>query len=161
MKFFRVKKIEEKEKKITKELKTYQIGARYMNTNKWIVIRTLIFTFIEFIAFYSISYFIYKAFGMNEFNIFELTTLQAVLYGTVSGIPSPGAVGVSEGGYMAIFGKIYSENILSSAMLLTRGINFYLFVLISTIVVIVNNLIAKKRGRKNGKYTFCWKQKSL
>ena len=136
MKFFRVKKIEEKEKKIAKELKTYQIGARYMNTNKWIVIRTLIITFIEFIAFYSISYFIYKAFGMNELNIFELTTLQAVLYGTVSGIPSPGAVGVSEGGYMAIFGRIYSENILSSAMLLTRGINFYLFVLISAIVVV-------------------------
>ena len=148
LKFFKVKNVEEKQAKLEKELKTYQIGARYMNTNKWIVIRTLIFTFVEFIAFYSISYFIYLAFGLNQYNIFELTTMQAVLYGTVSGIPSPGAVGVSEGGYMAIYGKIYSESILSSAMLLTRGINFYLFMIISSIVVIVNDLMDKKSAKK-------------
>ena len=144
MKIFRVKNIEEKQAKLEKELKTYQIGARYMNTNKWIVIRTLLITYVQYIAFYSIAYFIYKAFGLNQQNILELTTMQAVLYGTVSGIPSPGAVGVSEGGYMAIFGKIYGENILSSAMLLTRGINFYLFVLISAVVVIINDLKVKK-----------------
>ena len=148
LKFFKIKKIEEKQAKLEKELKEYQIGARYMSINKWTVIRTLIFTFIEFIAFYSISYFIYKAFGMNDYNIFELTTMQAVLYGTVSGLPSPGAVGVSEGGYMAIYGRIYSEEILSSAMLLTRGINFYLFMIISSVVVMINDLRDKKAEKK-------------
>jgi len=149
MKFFRVKNIEQKQEKLEKELKTYQIGARYMNTNKWIVIRTLIITYVQYIAFYSIAYFIYRAFGLNEQNILELTTMQAVLYGTVSGIPSPGAVGVSEGGYMAIFGKIYGESILSSAMLLTRGINFYLFVLISAVVVLINDFRDKKLDKLN------------
>ncbi len=32
--------------------------------------------------------------------LFEIITLQSVLYATVSGIPSPGAIGVSEGGFL-------------------------------------------------------------
>ena len=86
---------------------------------------------------------------MSEYNIFGVTTMQAALYGTVSGIPSPGAVGVSEGGYMAIFGKIYPEIVLSSAMLLTRVINFYLFMILSAFVVIINDLRAKKLSKSN------------
>ena len=146
MKFFKVKNWEEKQYKLEKELKEYQIGARYMNINKWLVIRTLVTTFAQYIAYYSISYFVYRAFGLNDYNIFQIATMQAVLYGTVSGIPSPGAVGVSEGGYMAIFGRVYSESILSSAMLLTRGINFYLMMIISSVVVIVNDIYVKRKA---------------
>ena len=70
--------------------------------------------------------------------------MQAVLFATVSGIPSPGAVGVSEGAFIEIFKVIYSETLMSSAVLLNRGINFYLFVLISGIVVIVNQIRVNK-----------------
>ena len=144
LKFFKVKNVDEKQAKLEEELKTYQKGARYMSINKLLVIKTIITTFVQYIILYSISYFVYKAFGMSEYNIFGVTTMQAALYGTVSGIPSPVAVGVSEGGYMAIFGNIYPEGILSSAMLLTRVINFYLFMLIGAVVVVVNDLRDKK-----------------
>ena len=144
MRFFRIKNIDEKEENLLKELKTYQIGARYMKLNIPLVLKTLACTYVQFIAFYAISYFVYRAFGLNEFNIFELTTLQAVLYGTTSAIPSPGAVGASEGGYMAIYASIYTETVLSSAMLLTRGINFYLFMIISSAVVLVNDIRSRK-----------------
>ena len=69
--------------------------------------------------------------------------MQAVLYATVSGIPSPGAVGVSEGGFIGIFRNVFSETIIHSAMLLNRIINFYLFVIISAIVVIINAMLKK------------------
>ena len=144
LKFFKVKNVDEKQAKLEEELKTYQKGARYMSMNKLLVVKTIATTFLQYIVLYSISYFVYKAFGMNEYNIFGITTMQAALYGTVSGIPSPGAVGVSEGGYMAIFGKIYPEGILSSAMLLTRVINFYLFMLIGAVVVVINDLRDKR-----------------
>ena len=71
--------------------------------------------------------------------------MQSVLYATVSGIPSPGAVGVSEGGYLEIFKTVFPEAQLNSAMLLSRGVNFYLFVLISAVVVIINTMRAKKK----------------
>lgn len=149
MKFFKVKNVDEKQAKLEDELKTYQKGARYMSMNKLLVLKTIGTTFIQYITLYMISYFVYKAFGMSEYNIFGVTTMQAALYGTVSGIPSPGAVGVSEGGYMAIFGKIYPEVILSSAMLLTRVINFYLFMILSAFVVFINDLKTKKLSKRN------------
>ena len=70
--------------------------------------------------------------------------MQAVLFATVSGIPSPGAVGVSEGAFIEIFRNIYPTNMIKSVTLLHRGINFYLFVLISGIVVIVNDIKSRR-----------------
>ena len=41
---------------------------------------------------------------------------------------------------MEIFRNVFPQAIINSAVLLNRGINFYLFVAISGIVVIVNHL---------------------
>ena len=100
--------------------------------------------YLQFIALYSISYWVYLSFGFSESNIFKVIALQAILYATVSGIPSPGAVGVSEGAFTEIFRNVYPQNMMTSSVLLSRGINFYLFVIISGIVVIVNQLRWKK-----------------
>ena len=69
--------------------------------------------------------------------------MQAVLYGTVSGIPSPGAVGVTEGAFIEIFRNIYPQNMIKSAVLLNRGINFYLLNIVCGIVTIINQLASK------------------
>ena len=49
------------------------------------------------------------------------------------------AIGVSEGGYIALFGNIYAENMINTAMLIARGVSFYLFVFISLVVVNFSN----------------------
>ena len=74
--------------------------------------------------------------------------MQAVLFATVSGIPSPGAVGVSEGAFMEIFRNVYLKSMMSSAVLLNRGINFYLFVIISAIVTLVNHIKSDSEEEK-------------
>lgn len=144
LKFFKVKNIEEKKEKIENELTKYQGSATYLKENKSLILKTLATTFIQFITYYSISYWVYRSLGLTEHNIFEILTMQAVLYATVSGIPSPGAVGVSEGGFIEIFKNVYSKNMLSGAMMLSRGINFYLFVLISCVVTCINTIKDKK-----------------
>ena len=146
MKFFKVKNRITKERKILKELKTYQSSAKYVKNNRRLIIRIFCTTIIQFIFYYCIAYWTYRAFGFNSSNIFELTTMQAVLFATVSGIPSPGAVGVSEGAFIEIliFRNIYPTNMIKSVTLLHRGINFYLFVLISGIVVIVNDIKSRR-----------------
>ena len=70
--------------------------------------------------------------------------MQAILFTSVSSIPLPGSVGISESIFLRLFGSVYGEVILSSAMLLTRGISFYLFIIISLIVVIVNSIMVNK-----------------
>ena len=140
LKVFKMKNIEEKQEKFEKELTKYQYSAKYIKENKGLILKTLFTTAIQFFIFYSITYWTYRSFGFNEKNILELVAMQSVLYGTVSGIPSPGAVGASEGAFIEIFRNVYSGGMIKSATLLNRGINFYLFVLISGFVVIINDL---------------------
>lgn len=140
MKFFRIKNLEAKKEKLEGELVKYQESAVYIKNNKKIMLKVIGTTAIQILLYYSISYWTYRALGLSKNNIFEIITMQAVLFATVSGIPSPGAVGVSEGVFMELFRNIYPEAMMGSAVLLNRGINFYLFVLISAIVVIINHL---------------------
>lgn len=144
LKFFKVKNMEEKEEKFERELTKYQGSAVYIKENKFVILKTLLTTYLQFLAFYSISYWVYCSFGLSQYSIIEITTMQSMLYATVSGIPSPGAVGVSEGGFLAIFSQIFPNTVLSGAMLLNRGVSFYLFVILSSIVVAINAIKEKK-----------------
>ncbi len=140
MKFFKIKNIESKKEKLENELIKYQESAVYIKKNKIIMLKTVLTTLIQFILYYSITYWTYRALGFNGASIFQIISMQAILYATVSGIPSPGAVGVSEGAFLEIFKTVYPEGMISSAVLLNRGINFYLFVIISGILTIINHL---------------------
>jgi hypothetical protein len=144
LKLIRLKNVEKIQEKLESELDKYQESAKYIKSNKLVILKTLLTTYIQFIIYYSIPYWIYCSLGLKGFNILQIITMQSVLYATVSGIPSPGAVGVSEGGFIEIFKAVFPTEIISSAMLLNRGVNFYLFVIISGFVVIINTLISKK-----------------
>lgn len=134
MKKLKLKNLEEKEKKLREEVKKYQEGSDFIKNHKILMIKTLITTYIQFIALYSVSYWVYKSFGLNKYSIIQLASIQSMLYATVSGIPSPGAVGVSEGGFIEIFSKLLPENMISSMMLLNRGINFYFLIIFGSII---------------------------
>lgn len=138
LKIFKIKNIESKQEKLENELLKYQGSATYIKNNKLLILKALITTYVQYITYYSISYWVYRSFGLTEHNIFEITSIQSVVYATVSGIPSPGAVGVSEGAFIEIFKSIYSKTMLNGAMILNRGVNFYLFVILSCIVVCIN-----------------------
>lgn len=145
LRFFKVKNIWGKKRKLLTELKKYQNSAILIKNNRKLIIKMLITTLIQFTIYYSISYWTYRSLGFYQKNIIEIITMQSVLFATVSGIPSPGAVGVSEGAFIEIFRNIYPTNMIKSATLLNRGINFYLFIIISGITVVINQIISKKR----------------
>ena len=144
MGFFKVKNIDAKKEKFEKELIKYQEGARYVKNNKILMLKILCTTLIQFLVYYSVTYWTYRALGYSENNILKMISIQSILYATVSGIPSPGAVGVTEGAFTEIFRNIYPTNVMSSAVLLNRGINFYLLVIISGITTIINHLNSEK-----------------
>lgn len=143
LKFFRIPNIEKKQESLEKELEKYQESAVYIKEHKKLMIKTLVTTFIQVIIYYSIPYWVYLAFGFTGYNFFQIVTLQAMLYATVSGIPSPGAVGVSEGAFIEIFKGVFPATMMNSAILLNRGASFYLFVIISAIITTITALKTK------------------
>ena len=151
LKFFRVKNIEDKKQRVEAGLEKYNSNSNYIKTHKKEFIQSIFRVFIQIILYHLVPFCVYKAFGLNEYNIFQLFTMQAVLYTTVSGLPLPGAIGVSETVFLGIYGVAFGRDLLQSAMLLNRGISFYSFVIISLAVVIFNIIRNKRINREEDK----------
>ena len=147
LKFFRKKNIEELQEKMERELTKYQEDSEYIKKNKRVIIKSVLTTLVQMLVYYTVPFFVYKAYGLNEHCIIRIMSLQALLYTTVSGIPSPGAVGVSEGGFLGIFRNVFPETLINSAMILNRVINFYLLVTVSAVIVIICTLKDKKQEK--------------
>ena len=147
LKFFRKKNIEELQEKMESELTKYQEDSEYIKKNKRVIIKSVLTTLVQMLVYYTVPFFVYKAYGLNEHSIIRIMSLQALLYTTVSGIPSPGSVGVSEGGFLGIFRNVFPETLINSAMILNRVINFYLLVTVSDVIVIICTLKDKKQEK--------------
>lgn len=135
MKSLKLKKFDILKEKLEKEVTSYKENAVYIRKNKYVLFKNLLTSYLQFFIYFSISYWVYRGLGFNTFNILKITSLQSIVFATVSGIPSPGAVGVNEGAFISIFKNVFPAHTLKSAMLLSRGISFYLFVIISGLVV--------------------------
>lgn len=129
------KKADQIEEKALSQCEMYQAGARVIKANKKTMIKILLTTCTQIIALHSIPFWIYKAFGLTGYSLGVVISIQAVLYITVSVVPLPGAVGASESGFMMLFSTLFPTQIIHSAMLLSRGVSFYLFVLISGLYI--------------------------
>ncbi len=147
LRFFKVKNVEAKQEKLEAEIAKYRESAVYVKNHREILFKNLITAYVQFFVYYSISYWVYRSFGLSGYNLIQITTMQSVVFATVSGIPSPGAVGVSEAVFLAIFRAVFPEETISSAMLINRGISFYLFVAFSAIVVMIATLAKKEKGK--------------
>ena len=140
---FKIKNLDIKKKKMEEGLEKYSKSASYIKLHKKEFIKAILRVFIQIVFYYSVPFCVYRAFGLNTYNFFQIFTMQAVLYTTVSGLPLPGAVGVSETVFLSIFSPAFGGELLSGAMLLNRGITFYWYVILSLVVVIINAIKMK------------------
>lgn len=146
LKLFQYKKVEEKRKSIYATLAKYNESAKIIKNNKKIFIKSMILVLIQVAIYYTIPYWIYRGFGLNELNILYIMSVQALLFCSVSSIPLPGAVGISESAFLNIYKTIFGERLLTSATILNRFTNFYIFILVGSILTIYSVLRKKKNN---------------
>lgn len=141
---FNKEKANDFKKKIEKQLVEYHDSARFIVNNKKVMVKTFYTTICQLVSYHSVAYFVYLALGMHHLNYLKITSLQSVLYLSVSVLPLPGTVGVNETGFSLLYNPIIAKNIVDSAMLLTRGVSFYLYVIITGIILLVISLRKKQ-----------------
>lgn len=129
--------------KFTVQLSEYHKSAKFIMHNRAVVIKTLLTSTCQLISYHSVAFFVYLALGVQHINYFKITSLQSVLYLSVSILPLPGTVGVNETGFSLLYSRMIQKNIVDSAMLLTRGIGFYLFVIITGITLLIISIRKK------------------
>ena len=129
--------------KLEEGIEQYSKSATYIKTHKIEFVKAVLRVLIQISIYHSIPFFIYKSFGLTKLNYFQMFSMQAVLYTTVSGIPLPGSIGVSETLFLKLYGKAFGTILLSGAMLLYRFVSFYFYLIICAIVVIINGVKTK------------------
>ena len=122
-------------KKASVQLDEYGKASDYLKENKKVFVKIFAVTICQMLIYYSIPYFVYRSLGFSEVTVFSFIQIQSVLYISVSSLPFPGAVGISELTFMKLYKSLFPELILGSAMIVTRFLNFYFFVFYSGIVV--------------------------
>jgi uncharacterized protein (TIRG00374 family) len=137
-KFFKMKDTDEKKKHILSSLDKYHESSIFIKEHKIEFVKSILRVMIQVMFYFAVPFFVYKSFGLMEYSMLKMFAIQSILFISVSSIPLPGAIGVSETAFLNIYKSIYGETLLGGAMLLSRFISFYIFVFISLIVVIVN-----------------------
>ena len=90
---------------------------------------------LQLTAYHSVPFWVYLAFGLSGQSAIAVVGLQAVLFLSVSSLPLPGAVGLTEGGFLLLYQTVFPAAILPSAMLLSRTVSFYLILLCCGLVI--------------------------
>jgi len=127
----------------------YRVSISRMKADKLGTFYLFLFSIIQLTVFFSITYFIYKALGLNSTTMLNIISLQALLYMAVSFIPVPGTVGVSEAGFVLLLGGIFSANLVTVALILWRGISYYFGLIFCGIFTFLIYLLDKSRRKKS------------
>lgn len=120
--------------RLDRQIEEYQNGALCLKRQPGGFCSVAAITILQNTASFLVPYFIYRAFGLSGFSPLEIIAVQSVLNISVSSLPLPGAVGVSENGFLLLFRTFFGTQLIFPAMLLCRGINFYSLLLFSGIV---------------------------
>ena len=127
---------------------TYAMGADYIKKNLSVVFNVFLMTAVQRICLFSITWISYRAYGMNETRYIDILTIQIMIAVAVEMLPLPGAAGITEGCFLLAFTEIFTMERVKPALLISRGLNFYLILLIGAIVTFAAHIINIKRDKK-------------
>ncbi len=135
-----VKDLERTKANFEFKIKEYAKGGEFIKKNPLVFAEVFGYNLIQRVAFFSVAYFIYRAFGYTEYSFITLLCVQVIISIAVDSLPIPGGIGMSEGLLLVIYNKIYELSFIMPAMILTRFFGFYLCLLISGILIIINQI---------------------
>ncbi|MBI4856022.1 MAG: flippase-like domain-containing protein [Acetobacterium woodii] len=118
----------------------YKIAIEELKSHKLQTFQMFIISIIQILIFYSINYWVYRSLGLSAVNAITIISLQAILYVAVAFVPTPGAAGGAEAGFLLIFGPIFGPAYTPVAMILWRMISFYFILLFGGIYLSIHSI---------------------
>lgn len=126
----------------------YTESIKFFMKNKKLLVGTVILTIIQISCYFSISFWIYKAFNLNGYSFIYLLTLQVYLYMAISPIPTPGNIGANELAFFTIFKRVFPQTLLGYAVFLYGGFMYYLILILCGIFTIFAHYNMDKKFKK-------------
>jgi len=134
--------------KLEHQLSEYARGAACVKQNPGLVLRVLVICLVQLGMAFSVPWMVYLAFGLQGHRWIQVAGMQALLTLAVCNLPLPGGVGAAEGGFVQAFVSVFGAEMVTPAMLVSRGISFYAFLAISFAVAIAVHLRTSREARE-------------
>ncbi|MGV8907187.1 MAG: lysylphosphatidylglycerol synthase transmembrane domain-containing protein [Acetobacterium sp.] len=137
----------ERQLKIESFIESFHSAIGFLTKNKKKIWFVFIFSCLQRSSLYVLTYFVYRGLAMSGTSMATVVLLQAAIYVAVEMMPLPGAQGITELMYYTVFQGVFTSALLTPSLLVTRGLDFYLLVIIGLLVVIVKPFILKNDHR--------------
>lgn len=121
------------EEKVDHLILEYSRGGAYLKKYPMVIVRMFLRDMVQLTALFLVPFFACQALGIHLGPGWFLG-LQAILSLAVTAVPLPGSVGASEGAFLALYTPLLGAGERFSLMMLSRGISFYGFLVISGLV---------------------------
>lgn len=138
---------DQREEKIRAFIDSYQNAVTWLKAHKGKLAFVLFVTFLQRCSVFVLTYMVYLGFGLEGTSAMRVILLQAAVYIAVDMLPLPGAQGITELMYQAVFTHVFTGIYLIPSMLVSRGINFYFLLVVSLLVVVAVRIGEKHRQR--------------
>ena len=122
--------------KLDGSISNFNKQFKMMNSQKWIVFQIFVISCIQSLAYYSITYMVYRAFGNSGIEFWQIIPLQAFLLLFMTIMPTPGAGIGAEGGFLLLFNSIFKEGTINLSILFWRIYTFYLPIIVGALFLI-------------------------
>lgn len=145
--FHLVRDVPAARRRLSVQMEEYRAGAVCLRERPSLLPCLLGLTALQLISLYLVPGVVYSAFGLSGRSIPELVAMQAILTLAVGFLPLPGAVGAAEGAFLRGYALFFGSELVAPAMLASRGISFYSFLLIAAVVTITVHVKHKTKIR--------------
>lgn len=135
--------------KLIDSMDLYRDTAVYIKQHMGRMALIFVFTFFQRCMLFSVTWFVYKAFGLSGTSFISVVSLQAVISVAVDMLPLPGGMGISESLFLRLFLPVFGETLLLPGLVLSRGIGYYSQLVISAIFTIVAAVVILFEKKKH------------
>lgn len=139
-----LKPSDERGKKLEQFLSGYQETVQFLRMHKSVVAVVTAGTFLQRSMLFLLTYTVYRGLGLSGTPLIDIFLLQASVYIAVDMLPIPGAQGITEAMYKTVFAKIIPAQYIVTSMCISRGISFYLMLLVGLAVTCIMHFSRQK-----------------
>ena len=115
-------------------LSGYQQTVLFLKSHRRLIGMTVAGTFLQRFSVFVMTYMVYRGLGLSGVAMADVVLVQAAVYIAVDMLPIPGAQGITEAMYRSVFRDIFVGKYLVVSVCITRGVSFYLMLLVGLAV---------------------------
>lgn len=135
--------------KLDNSIDNFREQFKFMKSEKKMVLEMFFTAVIQSLAYYSITYMVYRAFGNHGITFWQIIPTQAFLLLIMTFIPTPGSGLGAEGGFYLLFNSIFKEGTINMSILFWRMYTFYLPIIVGMLFLIPLKSKEKYNEKKN------------